>query len=135
MRHGDHVSKDKFRPLLLSTDPQTHWHGAVFMTEKEGGTDVARFTTVARRDGDQWRIYSDKWFCSNADAPLVMTLARPEDEDGNTIPGLTGLGLFLIPRTLDDGTPNAYRIVRPKHKTGTRSMGRAEKIEGAAGWG
>src|SRR3546814_20688804 len=63
---------------------------------------------------------------------LVMTLARPEDEDGNTIPGLKGLGLFLIPRTLDDGTPNAYRIVRLKNKLGTRSMASAEiRMEGA----
>src|SRR3546814_12262212 len=63
---------------------------------------------------------------------LVMTLARPEDEDGNTIPGLTGLGLFLIPRTLDDGTPNAYRIVRLKNKRGTRSIASGEiRMEGA----
>src|SRR3546814_19838328 len=61
-----------------------------------------------------------------------MTLARPEDEDGNTSPGLKGLGLFLIPRTLDDGTPNAYRIVRLKNKLGTRSMASAEiRMEGA----
>src|SRR3546814_15325366 len=116
MRHGDQALKDKFLPLLLSTDPQTHWQGAVFMTEKEGGTDVARFTTVARRDGDQWRIYSDKWFCSNADEPLVMTLARPEDADGNTIPGLQGLGRFVTPHTLYAVQPKAYRDVRHKKK-------------------
>jgi hypothetical protein len=37
-----------------------------------------------------------------------------------------------MPRTLDDGSPNAYRIVRLKDKLGTRSMASGEiKLEGA----
>ena len=96
--------------------------GAQFMTEKEGGSDVGSLTTVARRDGDHWRLYGEKWFCSNADAPLAMLLARPEGAPGGT----KGVGLFLMPRTLDDGTPNAYRIVRLKDKLGTRSMASGE---------
>ncbi len=35
---------------------------------------------------------------------------------------MKGVSLFLLPRTLDDGSANAYRIVRLKDKLGTRSM-------------
>ena len=98
------------------------------MTEKEGGSDVGTLTTTAVAEGDHWRLYGEKWFCSNADAKVVMLLARPEGAG----PGTRGVGLFLMPRTLDDGSPNHYRIVRLKDKLGTRSMASGEiKLEGA----
>ena len=34
------------------------------MTERTGGSDVAQTETVARRDGDGWRLYGTKWFTS-----------------------------------------------------------------------
>jgi acyl-CoA dehydrogenase len=102
--------------------------GAQFMTEKEGGSDVGKLTTVATPDGDHWRLTGEKWFCSNADAAVVMLLARPQGAQAGT----RGVGLFLMPRRLDDGTPNRYRIVRLKDKLGTRSMASGEiKLEGA----
>ncbi|MHC2475531.1 hypothetical protein ACVJF0_006508 [Bradyrhizobium elkanii] len=70
----------------------------------------------------------EKWFCSNADAKVVMLLARPEGAG----PGTRGVGLFLMPRFLDDGSQNHYRIVRLKDKLGTRSMASGEiKLDGA----
>ena len=80
------------------------------------------------QEGDHWRLYGEKWFCSNADAKVVMLLARPE----GAAPGTRGVGLFLMPRFLDDGSQNHYRIVRLKDKLGTRSMASGEiKLEGA----
>ena len=59
---------------------------------------------------------------------MVMLLARPQGAEGGT----RGVGLFLMPRRLDDGSPNHYRIVRLKDKLGTRSMASGEiKLEGA----
>jgi len=79
-------------------------------------------------EGDHWRLYGEKWFCSNADAKVVMLLARPEGAG----PGTRGVGLFLMQRFLDDGSQNHYRIVRLKDKLGTRSMASGEiKLEGA----
>jgi alkylation response protein AidB-like acyl-CoA dehydrogenase len=102
--------------------------GGQFMTEKEGGSDVGKLTTTAVQEGDHWRLSGEKWFCSNADAEIVMLLARPEGAVGGT----RGVGLFLMPRRLDDGTQNHYRIVRLKDKLGTRSMASGEiKLEGA----
>jgi len=127
-RFGEAALKAKYLPGLLETDMARLTQGAQFMTEKEGGSDVGRLTTVAMPEGDHWRLSGEKWFCSNADAAIVMLLARPQ----GAAAGTRGLGLFLMPRRLDDGTPNRYRIVRLKDKLGTRSMASGEiKLEGA----
>ena len=130
-RYGDDALKAKYLDGLTQTDMRKLTQGAQFMTEKEGGSDVGRLTTRAIPDGDHYKLYGEKWFCSNADAPVVTLLARPEGAG----PGTRGVGLFLMPRTLDDGTPNAYRIVRLKDKLGTRSMASGEiKFEGAVAY-
>ena len=57
-----------------------------------------------------------------------MVLARIDGAPA----GMKGVSLFLLPRTLPDGTANAYRIVRLKDKLGTRSMASGEiRLEGA----
>jgi acyl-CoA dehydrogenase len=112
--------RDRYLPRLTSTDERTWAQGAMFLTEREGGSDVGANTTVARRDGDAWRITGEKWFCSNAGAEVMMVLARAGGE------GTRGLGLFLTPRTLPDGSPNSMRIRRLKNKLGTRSIPTAE---------
>jgi alkylation response protein AidB-like acyl-CoA dehydrogenase len=125
---GSEALKAKYLDGLLATDMDQLTQGGQFMTEKEGGSDVGTLTTTAVAEGDHWRLHGEKWFCSNADAKVVMLLARPEGAG----PGTRGVGLFLMPRTLDDGSPNHYRIVRLKDKLGTRSMASGEiKLEGA----
>ena len=127
-RFGDEALKAKYLDGLTQTDMTKLTQGGQFMTEKEGGSDVGKLMTTAVAEGDHWRLTGEKWFCSNADAKVVMLLARPEGAEGGT----RGVGLFLMPRTLDDGSPNHYRIVRLKDKLGTRSMASGEiKLEGA----
>jgi len=127
-RFGDPALKAKYLDGLTQTDMARLTQGAQFMTEKEGGSDVGTLTTSAVRDGDAWRLYGEKWFCSNADAEIAMLLARPEGAPAGT----RGVGLFLMPRRLDDGSRNRYRIVRLKDKLGTRSMASGEIVlEGA----
>ncbi|MGA7071754.1 acyl-CoA dehydrogenase family protein [Bradyrhizobium sp.] len=128
---GSAALKEKYLDGLTQTDMNKLTQGGQFMTEKEGGSDVGSLTTIAVEEGDHWRLYGEKWFCSNPDAKVVMLLARPEGAG----PGTRGVGLFLMPRTLDDGSPNHYRIVRLKDKLGTRSMASGEiKLEGAIGY-
>ncbi len=125
---GDAALKAKYLDGLTQTDMEKLTQGGQFMTEKEGGSDVGKLTTTAESEGDHWRLTGEKWFCSNADAKVVMLLARPHGAEGGT----RGVGLFLMPRFLDDGSPNHYRIVRLKDKLGTRSMASGEiKLEGA----
>ena len=125
---GSEALKAKYLDGLTQTDMSKLTQGGQFMTEKEGGSDVGTLTTSAVQEGDHWRLYGEKWFCSNADAEVVMLLARPNGAG----PGTSGVGLFLMPRRLDDGSQNHYRIVRLKDKLGTRSMASGEiKLEGA----
>src|ERR1043166_5651252 len=125
---GADALKAKYLDGLTQTDMDKLTQGGQFMTEKEGGSDVGKLTTMAVQEGDHWRLTGEKWFCSNADAKVIMLLARPEGAQAGT----RGVGLFLMPRFLDDGSPNRYRIVRLKDKLGTRSMASGEvKLEGA----
>src|ERR1700690_1159112 len=127
-KFGSEALKARYLDGLTQTDMSKLTQGGQFMTEKEGGSDVGKLTTSAVQEGDHWRLRGEKWFCSNADAEVVMLLARPEGAEGGT----RGAGLFLMPRRLDDGSPNHYRIVRLKDKLGTRSMASGEiKLEGA----
>jgi alkylation response protein AidB-like acyl-CoA dehydrogenase len=125
---GSDALKEKYLDGLTETNMAKLTQGGQFMTEKEGGSDVGTLTTSAVQEGDHWRLSGEKWFCSNADAEVVMLLARPRGAEGGT----RGVGLFLMPRRLDDGSQNHYRIVRLKDKLGTRSMASGEiKLEGA----
>jgi acyl-CoA dehydrogenase len=127
-KFGSEALQAKYLDGLTQTDMSKLTQGGQFMTEKEGGSDVGTLTTTAVQEGDHWRLTGEKWFCSNADAEVVMLLARPQGAGGGT----RGVGLFLMPRRLDDGSPNHYRIVRLKDKLGTRSMASGEiKLEGA----
>jgi hypothetical protein len=100
------------------------------MTEKAGGSDVGAIETEAERIGvgadgvERWRLHGQKWFCSHADADVAVMLARPR----GGAPGTAGLGMFALPRRLEDGSRNSYRIVRLKDKLGTRSMASGEII-------
>ncbi len=131
-RFGDPALVERYLPVLASQDMDTIHQGAMFITEQGAGSDVAATAVRAAPAGDgTWRLTGDKWFCSNADAELAMVLARPEGGPS----GLKGVALFLLPRTLPDGTANHYRIVRLKDKLGTRSMASGEiRLEGAHAW-
>src|SRR5437899_1250187 len=73
---GSEALKAKYLDGLTQTDMSKLTQGGQFMTEKEGGSDVGTLTTTAVQEGDHWRLYGEKWFCSNADARVVMPLAR-----------------------------------------------------------
>jgi acyl-CoA dehydrogenase len=127
-KYGSDELKALLLPRMLSADPAHQWKGTQFITEKAGGSDVGALQTMARRERGQWRLYGEKWFCSHADADVALLLARPEGAPAGT----RGLALFALPRRLEDGRRNAYRIVRLKDKLGTRSMASGEiRLDGA----
>ncbi|WP_433868720.1 acyl-CoA dehydrogenase family protein [Saccharopolyspora sp. CA-218241] len=96
--------------------------GAMFMTEQQGGSDVGRTATEAvRRDG-RWVLRGRKWFASNVDADVVLTLARVPGGASGT----RGLGMFLVPKRRPGGGRNGIRIDRLKDKMGSRSMASGE---------
>ena len=126
---GDHSA---WLERLYDPDYDTHFHGAQFLTEVQGGSDVGANTVVATPAGDgSWRITGEKWFCSVIDAHLFVVTARPEGAGAGT----RGLQSFAVPRTLEDGATNHFALRRLKDKLGTRSMASAEvDFEGAVAW-
>jgi alkylation response protein AidB-like acyl-CoA dehydrogenase len=124
----DPAVRDAWLPRLTSTDPDLAVTSGQWMTEAQGGSDIARSSTVARADGDSWRLTGEKWFCSAADSAMAVALARPD--------GRTGLVPFLVPRyaadsplsgALDPRDPApGVRVHRLKDKLGTRALPTAE---------
>jgi acyl-CoA dehydrogenase len=135
-KFGSPALIDRYLPALTSLNLESLFQGAMFMTEQGAGSDVAatqtQAFTVEGKPGE-YQLFGDKWFCSNADADLAMVLARTQgnaEEDSKE-----GISLFLMPKRLQDGSHNAYRIVRLKDKLGTRSMASGEiKLEGATAY-
>ena len=87
------------------------------MTEKQGGTDVRANTSTAERVGEGiYRLAGHKWFLSAPMSDGFVMLARTRE----------GMGCFLVPRLLEDGSTNGVRIQRLKDKIGNRSNASAE---------
>ncbi|MGO1485524.1 MAG: acyl-CoA dehydrogenase family protein [Brevibacterium aurantiacum] len=113
---------------LISADSDHRFTGAMFMTEIHAGTDIAQTETVAESDGENWKLSGRKWFASNPDADIILTLARYPGGDDST----RGVGLFMLPKHRPDGSKNSYVIDRLKDKLGTRSMPSGEvTLDGA----
>ncbi len=119
---GNAALVERAVPRLTSRDPARAWTSGQWMTERTGGSDVSGTETVARRDGDGWRLFGTKWFSSATTAEVALALARPE---GNP-PGSRGLALFYVETRHEDGTPNGVLVNRLKDKLGTRKLPTAE---------
>jgi len=107
---------------LCARDPAELWQGAMFLTEKQGGSDVGANAVTATQHGERWLLNGDKWFCSNVAADAILALARMPGGAGGT----KGLGLFLVLRRKPAGNSNTIRIHRLKDKLGVRSMATGE---------
>lgn len=118
-RHGrDPVCRETIRHLS-STNLNELWQGAMFLTEKQGGSDVGANTATAIQESGRWLISGGKWFCSNVDADAALVLARMP---GAEPIGTKGLGLFLVLRQVPAENFRTIRIHRLKDKLGVRSM-------------
>ncbi len=116
---------EQWVPKLLSTEydqrdiPISEKTGAqmgMFMTEKQGGSDVRANSTRAERDGEAYRLTGHKFFCSAPMSDAFLTLAYT---DG-------GLSCFLVPRWTPDGERNGLYLQRIKDKLGNRSNASTE---------
>jgi len=119
---GNRALIDHAVPRLTSRDPARAWTSGQWMTERTGGSDVSTTETVAKRDGDAWRLYGTKWFTSATTSEMALTLARP---DGNG-PGSRGLALFYLELRDERGRLRGIEVNRLKDKLGTRKVPTAE---------
>jgi alkylation response protein AidB-like acyl-CoA dehydrogenase len=120
--HGHRALIDRAVPRLTSRDPAQAWTSGQWMTERTGGSDVATSETIAKKDGDGWRLFGTKWFTSATTSQMALTLARPE---GNP-PGGRGLALFYVELREDSGRLRNIQVNRLKDKLGTRMVPTAE---------
>jgi acyl-CoA dehydrogenase len=123
--HGTSQQIERAVPHLASSDPGRLWTGAMFLTERQGGSDVGANETVARPTPDgRWLLSGSKWFCSNVNAEAALVTARPEGAPRGT----KALRTYLL---LTRGNPG-MRIDRIKEKLGVRSMATGEvTLDGA----
>ncbi|HXC03727.1 MAG TPA: acyl-CoA dehydrogenase family protein [Bacteroidia bacterium] len=121
--YGDEADKARLLPGIYTSDADKFLTGAMFLTEKSGGSDVGANLVQAKQvSGSDYRLSGEKWFCSNANADLIFVLARTD----SSISGTKGLSIFLVEKTLPDGSWNPIDIIRLKDKLGVRSMASAE---------
>jgi putative acyl-CoA dehydrogenase len=134
LRHSPELAA-QWEPLLTAPayDPElrpraekTSAKAGMGMTEKQGGSDVRANTTTATPQPDgSWELRGHKWFTSAPMCDVFLVLAQTDE----------GLGCFLVPRILDDGTRNVFRIQRLKDKLGDRSNASSEvEFDGTVGW-
>uniref|UniRef100_A0A3Q3DIB6 Acyl-CoA dehydrogenase family member 11-like n=1 Tax=Hippocampus comes TaxID=109280 RepID=A0A3Q3DIB6_HIPCM len=116
---------------LTSRQPEHFWTSGQWMTERQGGSDVATGTetvAVPQTDGC-YKLFGFKWFTSASDADMTLTLARVCDRAGATTPGSRGLSLFYAEVSRDqDGCLRGIEVQRLKDKLGTRQMPTAELL-------
>ncbi len=106
----------KYDPRFIPAREKSGVTIGMAMTEKQGGSDVRANTTRAEREGDHYRLYGHKWFCSAPMCDAFLTLAYTED----------GLSCFLVPRWTPAGERNPIHIMRLKDKLGDRANASSE---------
>lgn len=114
-----------YLPHLLNPDYDQNYTAAQFLTEVQGGSDVGANATLAMPlASGRWLLNGEKWFCSNVNAQIALVTARVAGQGEGT----RGLGLFLVPRALDNHSLNGLFVRRLKDKFGTRSMATGEVV-------
>jgi acyl-CoA dehydrogenase len=117
--------RERILPHIYTSETNDLYTGAMFLTEKSGGSDVGRNLVKATHLAEnRYALSGEKWFCSNANADIMFVLARTD----NSVSGTRGLSIFLVEKVKRDDTPNPIKFVRLKDKLGVRSMASAECV-------
>jgi len=120
---ADEEDKERLLAKLGAKDGSKLFSGAMFLTEKSGGSDVgANLTKAEWVEQKQYKLNGEKWFCSNVNADVIMALART----GSVDEGIDGLSIFMVEKHLPNGERNPMEVIRLKDKLGVRSMATGE---------
>ncbi len=124
-KYCEQADKDRLLSAIYASGIEDLKTGAMYLTEKAGGSDVgANLVTATHLKDDLYLLNGEKWFCSNANGEIAFVLARTNPE----IKGTKGLSIFLVEKNLPDGSANPMEMVRLKDKLGVKSMASAEII-------
>lgn len=112
---GSDAQKALWLPQIASGEIITSFA----LTEPDVGSDSGSVKTVARREGDLYRLTGTKRFITNADkASLFTVMARTSET-----PGGRGVSAFLVPRDMP-----GVSVGEPERKMGQRGAKVADVI-------
>lgn len=124
-KYCNESDKNRLLPAIYSSAMEDLKTGAMYLTEKAGGSDVgANLVTATHWKDDLYYLNGEKWFCSNADGEIAFVLARTNSD----VKGTRGLSIFLVEKQLPDGSANPMNMIRLKDKLGVKSMASAEIV-------
>ena len=88
VHYGSEEQKQRHLPGMIAGTTIS----AIAMTEPGAGSDLQRLKTIARHDGNGWRLSGAKTYITNGQAADLIIVAARTTEDG----GARGLSLFLV---------------------------------------
>ena len=114
--HGSDELKRDYLPKIVSGE----WAATMNLTEPQAGSDVGALKSRAEPNGDgSWRITGTKIFITYGEHDLTDQIVHTVLARTPGAPeGTRGISLFLVPKTLPDGSRNDLRCVSIEHKMG-----------------
>ncbi|MGZ3408325.1 MAG: acyl-CoA dehydrogenase family protein, partial [Polyangia bacterium] len=97
MANGTEAQKKKFLPKIASGELLT----AAAFTEPDVGSDTASMKLRAVKEGDQYKLYGEKTWCTFANRAHVLTVLARTNPDVQ--PPHKGLSLLLVEKEPGDG--------------------------------
>lgn len=136
MAHGNDLQKRVFAHKEFAGE----WAGTMCLSEPQAGSSLSDITTKATPDGEgfaddplgqRYRLKGNKMWISTGDHELTdnivhLVLAKIADDKGQTIPGVKGISLFVVPKKLVTtqgeltGERNDVALAGLNHKCGWR---------------
>jgi alkylation response protein AidB-like acyl-CoA dehydrogenase len=113
LKYGSRQQEERWLPALVSGERI----GALAMTEPAAGSDLQRMKTVARAEGDGFRLSGQKTFISNGQHTNLTIVAAKTDP----AEGAKGISLFLV-----EGERPGYTKGRNLEKIGLHSADTSE---------
>jgi alkylation response protein AidB-like acyl-CoA dehydrogenase len=124
------------------------WFGTMCLSEPQAGSSLADVRTRAEPVGNdgfgqRYRLTGNKMWISGGDQDaseniVHLVLAKVPGPDGQLVPSTRGISLFIVPKTLPDGTRNDVTVAGLNHKMGYRGTANCllnfGEGGGATGW-
>jgi alkylation response protein AidB-like acyl-CoA dehydrogenase len=90
VRYGTEDQKRRFLPRLAKGEPR----GGICLSEPNAGTDLQSISTVARRDGDVYRVTGSKMWVTNGRYGQIFLLLAKTDVTAS--PAHRGMSAFVV---------------------------------------
>ena len=120
LAHATSEQVGRWVPPML----EGRYFGTMCLSEPHAGSSLTDITTRAEPQPDgTYRIRGNKMWISGGDHELAenivhLVLAKVVGAPA----GVKGISLFIVPKRLDDGTPNDVHVAGLNHKMGQRGL-------------